>query len=203
MKAMIVVGLAIIGLGLIFALNNGGSASSARQPGGQYPYQVGQPGAGVPAPPIRLASTDGSTFDLANLRGQMVLLYFQEGIMCQPCWDQIRDIEAQRGAFQGLGIDRIVSITTDPLDVLRQKAANERLATPVLSDPDLGVSKAYQANRYGMMGTARDGHSFVLVDKAGSIAWRADYGGAPKYAMYVPVPELIADLREGLAGRSR
>ncbi len=202
-KAAIVVALVIVGLGLIFARNNAGISSSAGRSGGKYPYQVGQPGPGAPAPPIRLPATNGGTFDLAALRGQTVLLYFQEGIMCQPCWDQIAAIEAQRGEFEALGIDRIVSITTDPLDALRQKVANERITIPVLSDPDLRVSKAYQANLYGMMGASRDGHSFILIDKEGTIAWRADYGGAPKYTMYVPVPDLIADLRDGLAEGSR
>lgn len=46
------------------------------------------------------------------------------------------------GAFQALGIDRIVSITTDPLDVLKQKVADERWATPILSDPGLGSRRA-------------------------------------------------------------
>ena len=136
--------------------------------------------------------------DLASLRGKRVLLYFQEGIMCQPCWDQLKDIEANSERFRALGIGAVVAITTDPLDALKQKAALERLSTPVLSDPDLSVSRAYDANSYGMMGRSRDGHTFILVDRDGRILWRADYGGAPKYHMYVPVPNLIADIRQGI-----
>ncbi|TML95264.1 MAG: hypothetical protein E6G10_28615 [Actinobacteria bacterium] len=34
----------------------------------------------------------------------------------------------------------------------------------------------------------------------GRIRWRADYGGAPKYKMYVPVGDLLADMRKGLRG---
>jgi len=75
--------------------------------------------------------------------------------------------------------------------------ADERLTIPVLSDPGGVVSTVYHANQYGMMGASRDGHSFILVGKDGAIVWRADYGGAPKYTMYVPVPNLIADLRQG------
>jgi peroxiredoxin Q/BCP len=70
--------------------------------------------------------------------------------------------------------------------------------TPVLSDPDLAVSRAYHANDYGMMGTRRDGHTFIVVGPDGRIQWRADYGGAPAYTMYVPVDVLVADLRRGL-----
>ncbi len=118
--------------------------------------------------------------------------------MCQPCWDQIRALEAEPEKLRSLGIDEVVSITTDPLDQLQQKVADEGLATPVLSDPDLAVSQAYSANLYGMMGTSRDGHSFVVVGPDGRIRHRADYGGAPDYTMYVPLPNLVADLRRGL-----
>ena len=136
------------------------------------------------------------------MRGKTVLLYFQEGITCQPCWDQLRAIEADRGPFRTLGIERIVTITTDPLDVLRQKAADERLSDPVLSDPDLAVSRAYNANRYGMMGDSRDGHTFIVVGPSGRILWRADYGGSPDYTMYVPVTNLVADIGAGLHPQS-
>jgi peroxiredoxin Q/BCP len=45
-----------------------------------------------------------------------------------------------------------------------------------------------------MMGTMRDGHSFVLVGPDGRIRWRADYGGAPKYTMFLPTEKMLADL---------
>ena len=48
-----------------------------------------------------------------------------------------------------------------------------------------------------MMGD-RNGHSFILVGKDGRIRWRADYGGAPKYTMFVPDDRLLADLRAGM-----
>lgn len=118
--------------------------------------------------------------------------------MCQPCWAQLKDIEAARDEFEALGVDVIASITNDPLDPLRQKVADEGISTAVLSDPDLAVSRTYEANQYGMMGTTRNGHSFVLVNEDGLITWRADYGGAPNYTMYVPVDRLLADMREGL-----
>lgn len=197
-KVGIVVVLGILVLAAIFYFSSAGGAA------GKYAYQVGKPGPGQPAPEIRLASTDGTRFDLAALRGQTVMLFFQEGIGCQPCWDQIRDIEARQDQFQSLGIDKVVSITGnitgDPLEALKAKAALEKIKTPVLSDPGLTVSRSYSANQYGMMGTSADGHSFVVVGKDGVIAWRADYGGAPQYTMYVPVANLVADLRKGLGG---
>jgi peroxiredoxin len=187
---------------VIFFLNNGNSSTASTGKAGNYPYEVAHPGRGEQAPPIRLLSTDGSTFDLAALRGKTVLLFFQEGLSCQPCWDQIKDMESNMKQFQALGIDRVVSITTDPLDALKQKVADEGISTPILSDESFSVSQAYHANQYGMMDGSRDGHTFIVVGPDGRIRWRADYGGAPNYTMYVPVPSLIADMREGLNGRS-
>jgi peroxiredoxin len=118
--------------------------------------------------------------------------------MCQPCWDQIKDVESNLNDFRALGIDLIVSITTDPTDLLQNKSATEGTKTPVLSDPDMSVSKAYTTNKYGMMGGTHNGHSFIVVGPDGRIQWRADYGGAPDYTMFVPAKNLVADLRRGL-----
>ena len=84
---------------------------------------------------------------------------------------------------------------------VQQKVALEGIKTPVLPDPGLVVSKSYSANQSGMMGAGADGHSFIVVGPDGTIKWRADYGGAPKYTMYVPVEKLAADMRQGMKQR--
>lgn len=96
----------------------------------------------------------------------------------------------------------MVSITSDPLDALKQKVTDERLSTLVLSDPDLAVSQTYHANQYGMMGQSSDGHTFIVIGPDGSIKWHADFGGPPNYTMYVPLATLIADIKEGLNGNA-
>lgn len=193
----------VIALGGVFVASNsgqssgGGSAEASAGDREQFPYAVGEPGPGQQAPVISLPSTKGGTFDLAAQRGKRVLLYFQEGIMCQPCWDQLKDLEAQRSKLAPLGIDQMVSVTADPLDASRQKVAAEGLTSPNLSDPNLAVSSAYTTNQYGMMRTSANGHSFIVVGPDGKIERRLDYGGAPDYTMYVPLPTLLADLRGG------
>ena len=170
-RAIVVV---VAGVALFFLTRSGGGSSS----GGSHPtFAVGQPGPGAAAPEFKLASTSGGTFDLADQRGKTVLLYFQEGVGCQPCWDQIRDIEKNMAAFRALGIDEFVSVTGNPLNQLRQKVTDESLSTPVLADPDLTLGQSYRANQYGMMGTSADGHTFIVVGPDGNIRWRADYGG--------------------------
>jgi peroxiredoxin len=196
---------AVAGLYAITAVGgSGGGGSSADgdsglQGSGQYVYAVGAPGPGQPAPPVKLASTGGGTFDLAAYRGkEQVLLYFQEGLMCQPCWDQIVAIEQEMGKFKALGITRIVSVTGDPLHLLEQKAADEGIKSPVLSDPSYAVSDSYDARTYGMMNGQMAGHSFILVGKDGKVRWRADYGGEPNYTMFVPTDVVLQHLREGI-----
>lgn len=95
-----------------------------------------------------------------------------------------------------------MSITVDPLSALQQKVADEGLTIPVLSDQSIAVSQAYTANAYGMMGNSRDGHTFIVVGPDGLIKWRADYGGSPNYTMYVPISNLLADIRAGLKNGS-
>ena len=191
---------AVAALAAIYVLNRPSGSGSGS--GGEYVFAVGSPGVGEQAPPIQLPSTDGDTFDLSSVQGETALLYFQEGLMCQPCWDQLVDIESEMDRFRALGIDRIVTITTDPLDALRQKVVDEGITTPVLSDPELAVSRSYDTTSYGMMGDGFNGHSFIVVGPEGTILWRADYGGPPDHTMYLPVPALLADLRAGLQGAS-
>jgi len=186
-----IVVVAVVALYLVF-VNGPGKAQVTV--GSGYAHVSGQPGGGSPAPAFTLPSTQGRQVSLAEYRGRSVLLYFQEGLSCQPCWDQIGDLERHQSALAAAGIDAVVSITTDPTNLITQKTIDEKLTTPVLSDPNMAVSRAYDANQYGMMGTMRDGHSFVLVGPDGRIRWRADYGGAPKYTMFLPTDKMLADL---------
>lgn len=187
--------VAVFAIAVLYLVYRGGHVGpSTRGSASGYRHVVGQPGTGDVAPGFTLTAANGKPMSLADYRGRSVLLYFQEGLSCQPCWDQIRDLEKNSDALHRAGVDAAVSITTDPADLIGRKSADEKLATPVLSDPTLKVSRAYHANDYGMMGDMRDGHSFVLVGPDGVIRWRADYGGKPDYTMFVPTPKLLADL---------
>lgn len=126
-----------------------------------------------------------------------MLLFFQEGLTCQPCWDQITDLQQHAAQLKAAGITQVVSVTSDPVAAITQKARDMGLTIPVLSDPNLAVSQQYSANSYGMMGNSRDGHTFILVGPDGKIEWRGDYGGAPKYTMFLPTTALLADIKAG------
>jgi peroxiredoxin len=185
--------LAVVVLYLVYQ-NAQGKHGGAAGGGGGFKHVAGQPAAGIAAPPFHLTAGAGGQVSLTDFRGKNVLLYFQEGLSCQPCWDQIKDLEQNHAALTAAGVDAVVSITTDPANLIGQKATDEKLTTPVLSDPDLAVSRAYNANQYGMMGDMRDGHTFILVGPDGTIRWRADYGGKPDYTMFLPTAKMLADL---------
>ena len=184
----------VLGLvtGLFIIFHNASSSGSSA-----YPYQVGSPGPGQAAPAFSLAASTGGKVSLSAYRGKNVLLFFQEGLTCQTCWNQITDLQKHAARLRAAGISQIISITGDPAGPITQKAHDMGLTTPVLSDPGLAVSRAYSANKYGMMGASRDGHTFILVGPNGVIRWRADYGGAPKYIMFLPTTALLADIKAG------
>ena len=112
------VAVAVVLVGLYFVNRH---ASGRSESPNAYPYAVGSPGPDHMALALRLPATTGRAFDLASYRGKApVLLYFQEGLTCQPCWDQAAAIQKDAAKFHALGIGPIVSITTDPLNLLKQ-----------------------------------------------------------------------------------
>ena len=187
-----VVAVLVVSLYLVYQSSQGKHGATAG--GSGFKHVAGQPGAGSAAPTFTLTSGTGGQVSLTDFHGRSVLLYFQEGLSCPPCWDQIKDLEQNQAALKTAGVDAVVSITTDPANLIGRKAADEKLTTPVLSDPSMQVSRAYNANQYGMMGEMRDGHSFILVGPDGTIRWRADYGGKPDYTMFLPTAKMLTDL---------
>lgn len=202
---VIAVAVVVVAVAVLFAIfnqsSNRATSSSPETAGlrgsGPYAYQVGDPGPGEQAPPITLTSASGAAWSLQDRRGKNVLLYFQEGVGCQPCLDQIKAIDSDPSFLKSIGVDELVSITGSPSGQIAQKAVDMGLKTTVLADPGLAFSRAYRANEYGMMGDAADGHTFVLVGPDGIIRWRADYGGPPNYITFVPLDQLRSDLRAG------
>lgn len=197
-RAVIAVGV-LAGLAVVFfaILNTPPSTRSANTQPTVADYAVGSPGPGDEAPGFSLPSTSGATVNLSDYRGETVLLYFHEGIGCQPCWDQIRDLDAAETQLNAVGVDRLLTITSGPVDLIEQKMADDKLTAVALADTKLDISRIYETNQYGMMGDSRNGHSFILVGPDGGIDWRADYGGSPNYTMYVPVDTLLSDMEAG------
>ena len=109
------------------------------------------------------------------------------------------DLEAD-SEFQTLDVE-LVSIAFDDAATQKQAAETVGIAgTPMLVDADHSVSEAYDVLQWAV-GTGEPGHTFVLVDGDGGIAWLRDYG-APEngWTMYVPTKELVVQIEEALNG---
>lgn len=101
--------------------------------------------------------------------------------------------------FQALDV-QLVSIAFD--SAAQQQSAISDYAivgVPMLIDSDGSVSQAYDVLQWAG-GSGEPGHTFVLVDGEGRIAWIKDYG-SPQLAnpvMYVPINELVRFVGDNL-----
>ena len=94
--------------------------------------------------------------------------------------------------FQALNI-QVISIARDSVAEMAPEAQALGISSvPVLSDPDLQVSAAYDVLQWAI-DNGEPSHTFVLVDADGQIVWIKDYGAPdnPNRTMYVEVDELI------------
>ena len=159
---------------------------------------------------FNLPSTTGESIQLSDYSGKKnVLLYFQEGIMCDPCWKQLEDIQkVYDDKFKPLNIE-VITITVDPINALIKESQRRGISLPVLDDDKLNVSSTYRMLDNSMHPGSRPGHSFVLIDSKGDILWEKDYYPSTgsnindmgmnmrtdmNGRMYIPVDELLNEI---------
>jgi peroxiredoxin len=117
--------------------------------------------------------------------------------------EQIVDLQGSR-EFQALDVE-LVSISPDPPDSWRQVMGDLGIRPPVLTDAGNEVATDYGVMRWRMppdapIGSAEPGHTFVLVDSEGRVAWVQDYGAAQNGGlMYVEPRRLVRPIRARLA----
>ena len=150
---------------------------------------AGGPALGTIAPNFSLTNViTGRPVTRASLAGHKTLLFFSEGVGCQPCIIQTADLEKSQ-AFARTGI-RLVSITTDPPSALAQAAGQYAIRTPMLADPSTSMSAAYgMLGHGGMQHPTQDGHAFMLLDAKGRVLWHQAYS-----EMYIDPSQLLADM---------
>jgi peroxiredoxin len=154
-------------------------------------YGDGLP-AGSPVPSFAERDLEtGRPITSKTVYRQKTLLFFSEGVMCQACFEQIKDLE-QFGAELGQRGISLVSITPDPPDVLRQAAGQYGIGTPMIADSDRSISEAFNTLGRGMHADT-PGHAFALIDK-GKVLWYRDYWLPPDQTMYVAPGKLLADI---------
>jgi hypothetical protein len=99
-------------------------------------------------------------------------------------------------AFQELDVE-LFSIAPDPPDLWRTDGQQFGIGdfSTVLTDAGNQVARRYGVMRWAAA-TGEPGHTFVLVDEAGAIAWLQDYG-APEHGsiMYVLPNEIVRQVK--------
>lgn len=126
------------------------------------------------------------------LKGKKTLLFFSEGVMCQACFEQIRDIEAVGDKLAERGV-KLVSITPDSSAVLREAISQYGIQTPMIGDDNRDMSTAFDVLGKGMHQDT-PGHAFILLDETGRVVWARDYWLPPYRTMYVEPEKLLADI---------
>lgn len=99
--------------------------------------------------------------------------------------------------FKELDVE-ILSISPDTPEDWAEAAEEQRVETPVLSDPGNLVAQKYDVMQWAMP-SGEPGHTFVLVGANGRIRWIRDYG-APENGglMYVVPKNLLEELEPAL-----
>jgi peroxiredoxin len=109
---------------------------------------------------------------------------------------QVVDLQ-KSDAFKSLGV-QLLSISPDPVDAWRSEGDGMGISLPMLSDAGNAVWLKYGTVDW-MMTSNEPGHTFILVDETGTVAWVRDYG-APENGglMYVAPYELVQSIQEHL-----
>ena len=150
-------------------------------------------GVGSTAPNFTLQDATGGTFTLSDYQGKSnVLLLFNEGLSCQPCLQQMHDLDGLNAQLSGMNV-LVVSVTPDSVDQLRGwMGASGPQYGKVLSDPGLLAFNLYHpVGTGGSMMT----HTFILINKVGMVIWRQDYG---PNSMYVQDTDILAAVTKAL-----
>ena len=110
---------------------------------------------------------------------------------------QVVDLQKNRD-FQSLGVE-LLSIARDPVDAWREEGRELGIRNfdTVLTDTENKVATSYGVMRWAVGG--EPGHTFVLVDESGEIAWLQDYGAMENGGvMYVLPHEIIRQVSDTL-----
>jgi peroxiredoxin Q/BCP len=157
--------LAVVGFAAILVLAYRGSMANSR-PAADMSTR--------PAPDFTLPLLSGGEVSLADFKGtKSVLLFFNEGYGCAPCWQQAVELQDDMDALLAMGTE-VFAVMVDPPNLLKSEASRWGLRKlPILVDENRKVSKSFDA--LGGMHADKPNHTFVLISSDGRIVWDADY----------------------------
>lgn len=161
---------------------------------------------GGEAPNFSLPATTGETITLSEFKGKKnVLIYFHEGLSCDPCMQQVPELEKSLDEFEKLNIEVLAISGVDNVDQLKQSLGRFGIKKiPLLSYTPANTEVDYDLTRFSMGMGRRAGHTFILVDKNGKIVWRKDYWPARGHmvaggTMFVEAKEIVGEVNNALS----
>jgi peroxiredoxin Q/BCP len=121
--------------------------------------------AGQQAPGFSLQADDGSTVDLASLRGGTVALYFYPKDDTTGCTAQACEFRDMRADYDAAGV-RVIGVSPDPLKSHTKFRDKYELPFTLLSDPDHVAAEAYgvwvEKSMYGKTYMGIERSTFVI-----------------------------------------
>lgn len=160
---------------------------------------------GGEAPNFSLPATTEETITLSDFRSKKnVLLYFHEGLTCDPCMQQIPELEKALDEFEKLDIEVLAVSGVDSIGDLKQGLGRFGIKKiPLLSYTNANTEIDYDLTRFSMGMGRRAGHTFILVDKNRKIVWRKDYWPGRGHmvaggTMFVNSSEIVGEVKRAL-----
>lgn len=145
---------------------------------------------GESAPAFSLLDQDGATHDLAALSGKPIVLLFFRGAFCPTTWKSIPAWQDFSRSMQDLGAE-LLGLSSDTPEHHAEMRERFRLTFPLLSDPDLQISKLYGVYPNWVESRGHFGEpALVIVDSEGKVAYSVISSG-PKG---LPEPGSIAPI---------
>ena len=158
---------------------------------------------GTIAPNFSLPSTDNQTVTLSSFRDKRnVLIFFHEGLSCDPCMQQMPELEKVSGNFEEMNVE-LLYVTFDPIDQSKEALKRFGIKKPILSYNSAQTEVDYDLTNYSMDMGRRAGHTFILVDTNGRIMWRKDYWPGRGHmvsggTMFVSSNEIVEEVKKVL-----
>jgi peroxiredoxin len=111
---------------------------------------------------LPLLGGEGSTVDLADIRGQVVLLNFW-ATWCKPCEDEMPAMDRLYRALAPEGFEMLAVSVDEESDLVEKFRQRLGVSFPILLDPQQDVSRRYQTTGFP---------ESLLIDKDGTIVER-------------------------------
>lgn len=126
------------------------------------------PAAGTAAPTFKLVTNEGKEANLADFKGQWVVLYFYPKDFTSGCTLEAHNFQRDLAKYKALGAV-ILGVSVDTAESHKSFCAKEGLNFKLLADTDASVSEKYGSvmDYQGMKLSARN---TFIIDPQGKIA---------------------------------